>query len=122
MRYSEAKVKNLVRLEAAKLGIHLWRNNVGATYTHDGHLLRYGLMNDSTQLNKVIKSSDLIGIRPLIITPEMIGKTIGQFIAREIKHADWKYTGGEREQAQLKFIELVKSLGGDADFSTGEFF
>ncbi len=116
---SETAVQNITRLNATERGCRLWRNNVGATLTADGSFIRYGLANDSKAMNKRIKSSDLIGICPVTITPEMIGQVIGQFVAREVKRGDWQYTATEREQAQLKFIELVVSLGGDAAFTNG---
>lgn len=75
----------------------------------NGRVVRFGLANDSPAVNKRIKSCDLVGIRPN-----------GQFWARECKPAAWHYTGTEREQAQLRFIELVNSMGGDAAFTTGK--
>lgn len=113
----EALVQVQVRLEATRAGARIWRNNNGACKDDTGRVIRYGLVNDSAALNKRIKSSDLIGIRPVVITSDMIGHTIGQFIAREIKKPGWKYTGTDREKAQLAFIELVMSLGGDAAFA-----
>lgn len=115
----ESTVSNDIRLEASQLGYRLWRNNVGALSTPSGQFIRFGLANDSAQLNKVIKSADLIGIKPILITPEHVGMTIGQFISREVKHAGWKYTGTERERAQLAWADLINSLGGDACFTTG---
>lgn len=116
----EAAVQSKVKLEASKKGARLWRNNVGATYTNEGSFIRYGLANDSKQVNETIKSADLIGIKPVIITSKMIGFTIGQFVSREIKSSTWKYAGTPRELAQLKWAELILSLGGDACFARGE--
>ena len=113
---SEAAVLNAVRLEASSIGARVFRNNSGACEDKRGRLIRYGLANDSAAMNKALKSSDLIGIRPVLITPDMVGCTIGQFVAREVKRADWKFTATERENAQLRFLELIVSLGGDACF------
>ncbi len=119
-KLSEQAIQNLVRLEATKKGCRLWRNNVGAAYMQDGAFLRYGLANESSSLNKQIKSADLIGIRPVKITKEMIGFTFGQFISREIKASNWKFTGSDREWAQLRWAELILSYGGDACFANKE--
>lgn len=106
---SEGGAVKRVRLAYARQGIILWRNNVGVARDETDRVIRYGLANDSKQVNDRIKSSDLIGIKPG-----------GQFMAREVKAPGWKYRGDKREQAQLKFLELVISLGGDAAFTTGE--
>jgi hypothetical protein len=116
---SEAAVQTRIRLEASKKGLRLWRNNVGAAQTDNG-FLRYGLANESKQMNNMIKSSDLIGIRPIRIEPHHVGSIIGQFVAREVKAADWIYTNSKREQAQLAFLELVAGMGGDAAFAISE--
>jgi len=118
---TEASAQALVRLKARKQGAHLWRNNVGVLPDVRGVPLRFGLANDSSKLNKVLKSSDLIGCRPLQVTQSHVGCVIGQFVAREVKAPGWKWSGAPREQAQLAFISLVNSLGGDASFTCGEF-
>jgi hypothetical protein len=117
---SEAAVDTRVCLQAPKLGWRLWRNNVGAGKLENGSFVRWGLANESTAMNRKIKSADRIGIAPVLIKPEHVGQTIGQFCSIEVKHGAWKYTGTEHEEAQLRWAKLVTSLGGLAMFSTGE--
>jgi len=117
---SEAAVQSVVRLEGAHKGLRLFRNNVGALLDSRGVPVRYGLANESKQVNDVVKSADLIGWRPLVITPSHIGATVAQFVSRECKPVGWRYTGTEHERAQLAWAELVRSGGGDAAFCTGE--
>lgn len=106
---SEAGAQQAIRLEAAEKGILLWRNNSGALQDAEGRWVRYGLCNDSKQLNERFKSADLIGIKPG-----------GQFVAREVKAPGWRYTGTPREEAQQRWLEMVNTLGGDAQFATGK--
>ena len=118
---SEAAIQTRIRLEASGLGFRVWRNNVGA---FDARFppspgSRWGLANDTKQMNTLVKSSDLIGLRPVLITPGHVGATIGQFVAREVKAADWTYSGTEHENAQLNFLNIVAGLGGDAAFANG---
>jgi hypothetical protein len=117
---SETNVQARVRLEAAKLGIRLWRNNSGAGKLENGSFVRWGLCNESAAVNSRLKSSDLIGIRAIVITPDMVGKTLGVFVARECKREGWTYDGSEEEEAQYRFITLINSMGGDACFVLGE--
>ena len=116
---SEAAIQTQVRLEASRLGGRLWRNNVGAGVLQDGSFVRWGLCNDSSQLNKIVKSSDLCGIMPVTITPAHVGTIFGRFLCREVKEAGWKYRGTDRERAQAKWIEMINALGGDAGFAVG---
>lgn len=116
---SESAVQAAVRLEAARLGIRLWRNNVGALVDFRGVPVRYGLANDSKEINAKLKSGDLIGVRPVLIEPRHVGTVIGQFVSREVKRVGWHYTGANREPAQLAWAQLVTAMGGDAQFCTG---
>jgi hypothetical protein len=131
---AEADAQRAARLSIARQGAMSWRNNVGALATKTRHdcpqcrfrfeesrpPLRYGLANDSAALNKRVKSSDLILAIPRIIRPQDVGKKIAQLGAVECKRPGWKYTGNEREAAQLAFLSIVADLGGFATFSTGE--
>jgi hypothetical protein len=93
---------------------------VGVAVDNRGQYVRYGLANESQAVNRRIKSSDLVGIRPVTIGPQHVGKVMGQFIAREVKRPGWTYRGNSHETAQLRYLELVLALGGDACFATGE--
>jgi hypothetical protein len=115
---SEAGVQSRIRLEASQKGMRVWRNNVGALLDDRGVPVRYGLANDSAKVNAVIKSGDLIGIRPVQIGVQHLGTTIGQFVSREVKEQGWRYSGTPREIAQQNWVLLVNSLGGDAAFAT----
>jgi hypothetical protein len=117
----EHKVQDDARLLASQMGWRLFRNNKGVLPDpKTGRWIRFGLCNDTPALGERLRSSDLIGIRPVEITQDMVGSTIGQFVAREIKKAGWKYKGTEHEEAQLRFGELVIGLGGDFKFWSGE--
>ena len=112
---TEQDLQQRIRAEASRVGAVLWRNNVGAAGP-----VRYGLANDSAAMNRHVKSSDLIGLEPVVVTPDMIGSVIGRFVAREVKRPGWRWTGTDREVAQLRFMELVCSLGGNACFTNDE--
>jgi hypothetical protein len=113
----ESAVQQRVRLELARLGALAWRNNSGACEDKTGRIIRYGLCNDSPQMNRSLASSDLIGVTPVVVTPDMVGRVIGVFTAVECKHSDWHLTPGDkRAQAQLRFIQLVQSVGGIGGF------
>lgn len=117
---TEAWTQSTVTLEAPRYGVWLTRNNVGAMQDDRGRVVRYGLCNESKQRNAVLKSADLIGIKPVVITARMVGCTIGQFVSRECKRPGWTYKGDAHETAQANWAALVTRYGGDARFVTGE--
>lgn len=103
---TEQALQQFLRVEAPKRGARLYRNNNGACQDDDGRHIRYGLGNDSKKLNDQWKSSDLIGIAG-----------DGKFLAVEVKKPGWHLTPGDkRGQAQARFIETVRSMGGKAGF------
>src|SRR5512139_4117201 len=111
----EAEVKARLTLAASKAGWRMWRNNVGVLPDARGIPIRFGLANVSKQVNSHIKSGDLIGIRPVVITPDMVGQTIGQFVSLECKRPGWKFNpNDERDVAQKRWADLITSLGGYA--------
>jgi len=116
----ESIVQKAVRLEMARSGGVFWRNNSGGAFDEHGNFFRYGLCNDTAELNKIYKSADLVGLRPIKITAEHVGQIIGRFVARECKPEGWRYTGTPRERAQLNWLRLVAAKGGDAAFADSE--
>jgi len=113
---SEAWAQSALRIEASRKGVKLFRNNVGALQdAKSKRLVRFGLANDSKTQNEILKSGDLIGLRPTLIA----GHVYGIFVSREMKSPGWQYTGTDREVAQLNWINLINSCGGDAAFATG---
>lgn len=112
---AESSVQAEIRLLASQRGWRLWRNNCGVLPDRNGRPVRFGLCNDSPQLNREYKSGDLIGIRPVLILPEHVGCTLGIFTSIEVKHPDWKPSASdERYVAQCRWRDLVLSLGGYA--------
>ncbi len=96
-RSDEAKVQNDIRLACARGATRLWRNNCGALKDQNGRLVRYGLCPGS---------SDLIGMRSVTITSDMVGQTIAVFTAIEVKDR------GRPTPEQQAFIAMVQQAGG----------
>ena len=88
-------------------GARIWRNNQGIAKYPDGATVKYGLCNPG--------GSDLVGFFPLKITSDMVGQTIAAFLAVEVKTPT-----GRATEAQLHFIEAVRSAGGIAGVVRGE--
>lgn len=95
---TEADIQRAVLLRASRLGWRLFRNNVGMLQDSTGRWVRYGLCTGS---------SDLIGWRPVVITPDMVGSTIAQFVAVEVKASKGRVT-----EEQQNFLRQVRGVGG----------
>lgn len=114
---SEAAVQQRALLEASHLGAILFRNNSGACMDDRGRMVRYGLANESKKLNTRMKSSDLIGVTPVIITQAMVGHRVGVFTAIETKPEGWTLRPSDkRGAAQAHFMNIVLVAGGIASF------
>lgn len=97
----ESNIQNAIRLALSDAGVLSFRNNVGAYKTDDGRFIRYGVGESG--------GSDLICCAPVVVTAEMVGKTIGVFTAVEVKTKT-----GKPSEKQIKFIEAIKRAGGFA--------
>ena len=93
-------------LRAFEMGFSLYRNNSGVSREEHRHV-RFGLGNDSAKINKVWKSSDLIGVGPH-----------GRALWVEMKKPGWVWGGTEREVAQGHAITDINNQGGIAFFCT----
>lgn len=101
----EQSIMQRVQLDASRNGYTLFRNNVGQLLDGRGVPIRYGLCPGS---------SDLIGWRPLTITADMLGATVAQFVAVEVKTPTGKPTA-----QQIQFLESVAQAGGVAVIARG---
>lgn len=104
---SEATLMRRVLVRASELGARLFRNNTGRwrlarpecrECQSGGRVVASGLC---------VGSSDLIGWRSVVVTPEMVGRTVAVFVAAELKVDRNDVTD---EQAQ--FLEVVDGAGG----------
>ncbi len=115
--HSESHNSSKCRLVYSQRGDILWRNNVGQATAITGQPVRYGLCNESAKINKVVKSSDLIGITTVEITQAMVGQLVGIFTAVEMKASGWKLRPNDAHtRAQWTFINRVRCAGGIAGF------
>jgi hypothetical protein len=110
---SESTIQAEIRMKASSQGIRLWRNNVGCAKTDHG-FIRYGLANETPEMNRKIKSADLIGITPYTVKQEDVGRVLGVFTSIEVKREGWKTSGKERDSGQSMWMKIVQSLGGIA--------
>lgn len=98
MSDTESPLMRRVLLHASRLGMRLFRNQVGVYQLKDGRWLRSGLC---------VGSSDLIGWTPVVVTQEMVGKTVAVFTACETKAGRKQATDEQRQ-----FIDTVTLSGG----------
>jgi hypothetical protein len=97
---SEANFMRRVIAAAGQHDIWAYRNSVGLFYTRNGLPVRCGLCKDS---------ADIIGFRPVLITPDMVGQTIAKFIGWETKGPRTAIRQGQRD-----WLAMLASHGGEA--------
>lgn len=94
----ETKIMNEVGVTLSSKNYLIYRNNVGEAQMKSGRWVKFGLC---------VGSSDYIGIKPIIVKPEDVGKKLGLFCAFEIKTED-----GEISDDQQNFLNIIKEHGG----------
>lgn len=98
---TERNIQATIQLELSKNNVVVFRNNIGTYTSESGHRIAYGVGGPG--------GSDLIGITPVTITPDMVGMTLGVFTALEVKTKT-----GRVSEKQKKFIDSINRLGGRA--------
>lgn len=97
---------------ATDLGARLFRLNIGLAWVGEVTKNRDGsitIRNPRPFKSGVPGMSDLIGWAPVVVTPDMVGKTIAVYLAVETKSAR-----GRASDEQKNFISAVHSAGGKA--------
>jgi hypothetical protein len=125
----EGSVITRVQLDATAKGWRLFRNSTGQgwqgqiteEYTLTERNGRPVHVVELTNARRVAYgltrgSSDLIGWRPVIITTEMVGQTIAQFVAVECKTERYRRTTEEQDN----FLGQVAGSGGAAYLARGD--
>ncbi len=107
---SEHAIQNEIRLGISGKAT-MFRNNVAVSWVGDVTELKDGsvLIRNARRLHAGLceGSSDLIGWRSLIITPEMVGELIAVFSALEVKSKTGRATAGQKN-----FCDRVIQAGG----------
>lgn len=96
MQNPETKIQNRIMMDMSKKGYLVWRNQVGLFKTMDGRTVNIGIKG----------SSDLMAVKPTVITPDMVGQTLAVFVAVEVKTAT-----GRQSEPQKKWQKAVEKLG-----------
>lgn len=117
---SEKQVRELLKQEATKRGIILFPNPCGVGWVGKAERAGTAVIIGNprrVEFGLFKEAPDFVGIRKVKITPDMVGKTIGQFVGVETKKPDWRRSKtNEHEAGQENGIKKIRSAGGCAGF------
>jgi VRR-NUC domain len=108
---TEADIQAAIMLDLGRGATRVFRNHVAKGFT--GEFIRteagFTVLKNARRASfgLCVGSSDVIGFRQVVITPDMVGKTVAAFIAIEVKAA-----GGRSSSEQRAFIQVVRQAGG----------
>ena len=100
MANPETIIQQQIRLALGRRSdLRLFRNNTGSLPDpRTGRPIKFGLAKGS---------ADLIGLRTVTITPDMVGRQVAVFTSLEIKTPTGRATPEQRD-----WLEMVRSRGG----------
>jgi hypothetical protein len=107
----ETKLLHDAQIQYSRFGTRLFRNTVGSGWV--GPFINMGdgtvLITRPSRITFGLGegTSDLIGWREVVVTPDMVGKTVALFTAVEGKAGRKKPTPEQRD-----FLTLVREVGG----------
>jgi len=100
----DSAISDRVLLELTAQDFLLWRNPVGAGRMDSGQYVKYGVCNPG--------GSDLIGLRSVTITPDMVGQRVAIFAAIESKSKNYRVSPPQRI-----FLNAISRAGGIAQIA-----
>lgn len=127
MNGEETNLVRRITLAVAKYGVRLFRNNVGTgwigrskqfTKTEVIHVNRGDVIIYQGRIfhaGLIKGSGDSIGLTPVVITPQMVGKTVAVFTSIESKTAK-----GVVSPEQKNWVKFVQDNGGIAGIAKSE--
>lgn len=109
-RMTETDLQRQIQIELSDENTRLLRNTVGFGWQGDNFTIRKGRLVAGVARPVTFGlgpgTSDLVGPRSVIITPEMIGRRIAVFAVVEVKDAKKRAT-----QEQMQFLSAMTDLG-----------
>lgn len=114
----EANIQRQIMLAAGAKDYTLWRNNTGQAWQGQVTRLPNGsILIDNprpVQFGLSKGSSDLIGIKRVTVTQDMVGQQVAVFSALEVKTPR-----GNPTEEQRQFLNFVAGAGGIAGIARG---
>ena len=110
---TEREIMNRIHMTiGSREDARLFRNNLGKAWvargkpvrTDGGVFLPHG---QQYQFGLPPGSPDLVGIKMIRVSPDMVGRTVGLFLGIEVK-----VPGGRVQTDQRRFLEMIKRFGG----------